>query len=154
MNLLSLERLAERLEDRFQVLTAGRRTALPRHQTLCATLDWSYESLSEKERLLFRRLSVFAGDCSLDAMEAICAWPAPETESVETTITTEEVLGLLAQLVNKSLVLTVSAHPGTGPHALRYRLLETMKRYGQEQLEAWGGNFRRKLLLLQERHAH
>jgi predicted ATPase/transcriptional regulator with XRE-family HTH domain len=153
MNLLSLEQLAERLEDRFHLLTAGRRTALPRHQTLRATLDWSYESLSQQERRLFRRLSVFAGDCTLEAMEAICAWPATETDPAELTIEPGEVLGLLAQLVNKSLVLTVSAHGETGPHALRYRLLETMKRYGQEQLEECGGKITQELFLLQERHA-
>ncbi|GHO97270.1 hypothetical protein KSF_073180 [Reticulibacter mediterranei] len=153
MNLLSLEQLAERLEDRFHLLTAGRRTALPRHQTLRATLDWSYESLSLQERRLFRRLSVFAGDCILEAMEAICAWPATETDSAGLTIEPGEVLELLAQLVNKSLVLTVSAHGGTGSHTLRYRLLETMKRYGQEQLEERGGKISQESFLLQERHA-
>jgi predicted ATPase len=153
MNLLSLEQLAERLEDRFHLLTAGRRTALPRHQTLRATLDWSYESLSQKERRLFRRLSVFAGEWTLEAMEAICAWSARETEPVEITIERGEVLDLLAQLVNKSLVLTVSTPPEAGQHALRYRLLETMKRYGQEQLEEWRGKSTQEQLLLQEHHA-
>ena len=153
MNLLSPEQLAERLEDRFHLLTSGRRTALPRHQTLRATLDWSYESLSQKEQRLFRRLSVFAGGCTLEAMEVICAWPATETKLAEMTIEPEEVLDLLAQLVNKSLVQTLSAHSEASPHTLRYRLLETMKHYGQEQLEAWEGKPTQEQLLLQERHA-
>ncbi|WP_165423219.1 ATP-binding protein [Ktedonosporobacter rubrisoli] len=153
MNLLSLEQLAERLEDRFHLLTAGRRTALPRHQTLRATLDWSYESLSQKEQQLFRRLSVFAGEWTLEAIETICVWPAMETESVGMTIEPREVLDLLAKLVNKSLVLTVSTAQEAGPHAFRYRLLETMKRYGQEQLEEWRGKSTQEQLLLQKHHA-
>jgi len=153
MNLLSLEQLAERLDDRFQVLTTGRRTALPRHQTLRAALDWSYESLSEKERVLFRRLSVFAGSWTLEAMEAICAGQITETEPAETTIAPGEVLDLLTRLVDTSLTLTVSTHPETGSHACRYRLLETMKRYGQEQWEVGKEHSRQEQLLLQERHA-
>lgn len=153
MNLLSLEQLAERLEDRFQVLTTGRRTALPRHQTLRATLDWSYESLSEKERVLFRRLSVFAGDWTLEAMEAICAGRITETEPAETAIAPGEVLGLLTRLVDTSLILTVPTHPETDSHACRYRLLETMKRYGQEQLKVGEEHSKQEQLLLQERHA-
>lgn len=155
MNLLSLEQLAERLKDRFQVLTIGRRTALPRHQTLRATLDWSYESLSEKEQALFRCLSVFAGDCTLEAVETICTESAMETGPHGTIVATAEVLDLLTRLVNKSLVLTVSAYPETGHHILRYRLLETMKRYGQEKLERWEGKKSSpEQLLWQKHHAH
>lgn len=153
MNLLSLEQLAERLEDRFQVLTTGRRTALPRHQTLRAALDWSYESLSEKERILFRRLSVFSGEWTLEAMEAICAGQITETETAETAIAPGEALDLLTRLVDTSLTLTVSTHPEAVPYTCRYRLLETMKRYGQEQWEAGKEHSRQEQLLVQERHA-
>src|SRR5207302_11458071 len=73
---LSVEEIAARLDDRFRLLTAGSRTASPRQQTLQATLDWSYELLSEPERALLRRLSVFAGSFTLEGAEAVCAFGA------------------------------------------------------------------------------
>ena len=124
LSALSLDQLAARLEDRFQLLTGGSRTALPRQQTLRATLDWSYDLLDEPERLLLRRLTVFAGGWTLEAAEAICAGEG---------IAPEAVLDLLAGLVNKSLVLLEEGRTGA-----RYRLLETVRQYGREKLEAAG----------------
>ena len=117
---LTVEQLAERLDDRFALLTRGRRTALQRHQTLRSLIDWSHELLGEPERVLLRRLSQFAGGWTLDAAEAVCS-AAP--------IRRHEVLDLLAQLVEKSLVVLDTQ--GTGP---RYRLLETIRQYGLEKL--------------------
>ncbi len=128
-NVLSVEQIAERLEDRFLLLTAGRRTAIPRHQTLRAAIDWSYALLTEQEQTLFQRLSIFMGGCTLDAVESICADPAEENENGEERIKREEILDLLAGLVNKSLVMMEEQAE------TRYHLLETMIRYGWEQLE-------------------
>ena len=72
---MPVEKIAERLDDRFRLLTGGSRTALPRQQTLRAMIDWSYDLLSEKEKTLLRRLSVFAGGWTLEAAEAVCADP-------------------------------------------------------------------------------
>ena len=115
---LSVENVAARLSDRFHLLTGGSRTALPRQQTLRALIDWSYDLLTEKERILFRRLAVFAGGWTLEAAEAVCS-----TGEVDEN----EVVDLLAGLVDKSLVV-VEAEGG------RYRLLETVRQYSDEQL--------------------
>ena len=117
---LTVEQLAARLDDRFALLRSGRRTALQRHQTLRSLIDWSHELLGEPERVLLRRLSQFAGGFTLDAAEAVCSAPP---------IMRGEVLDLLAQLVEKSLVLLDTS--GDGP---RYRLLETIRQYGLEKL--------------------
>jgi predicted ATPase/DNA-binding CsgD family transcriptional regulator len=119
---LSVEEVADRLDDCFRLLSAGGRTAVPRQHTLHATIDWSHELLSEEERTLFRRLSVFAGGFSLEAAESVCIG-----EDVERV----EVLGLLSHLVDKSLVV---AREEGGES--RYRLLETVRQYGREKLEA------------------
>jgi predicted ATPase len=112
---MSVEELAVRLDDRFRVLTSGNRTALPRHQTLRAVIDWSYDLLAEEERALLHRLSVFAGGWSLEAAE----WMGePET-----------ILDLLTHLVNKSLVVVEECDDAT-----RYRLLETIGAYACEKL--------------------
>jgi non-specific serine/threonine protein kinase len=124
VKVLTVEQLAERLDDCFQVLTAGQRMALPHHQTLRATMDWSYALLSDQERLLFQRLSAFAGGCTLAAVEAICAGEGLERG---------DILDLLAHLVDKSLV-TVEALTGEA----RYRMLETVRQYSLEQLRASG----------------
>jgi len=117
---LGIEGLARRLDLRFHVLTGGRRTALPRHQTLRATLDWSHRLLAEPDRVVLRRLTVFAGTFSLDAAAKVVADAAlPEWE----------VIGRIAELVDKSLVVADSA--GT---ARRYRLLETTHAYAMEKL--------------------
>lgn len=116
---LSVEAIAARLGDRFRLLTGGR-TALPRHQTLRAVMDWSYDLLPEPERALLRRLSVFAGGFSLEAATAIGV--REDGDEIET-------LDVLARLVDKSLV-TVDQHPVD----LRYGLLETVRQYGREKL--------------------
>ncbi|WP_260639460.1 AfsR/SARP family transcriptional regulator [Streptomyces angustmyceticus] len=116
LRLLSPRQIAGRLDDRFRLLTSGSRTALPRQQTLRAVVDWSWELLDEPERALLRRLSVFAGGCTLPAAEAVCGEPA------------EDVLGLLGALVDKSLL--VVDHRGAEP---RYRMLETIHAYSRER---------------------
>jgi predicted ATPase/class 3 adenylate cyclase len=124
VKVLSAEQIAARLDDRFRLLTAGSRTALPRQQTLRALIDWSYDLLSEKERTLLGRLSVFAGGWDLDATEHV---------GTSDDLDAYDVLDLLAQLVDKSLVL---ADERAG--AARYRLLETIRQYGAERLRAAG----------------
>jgi non-specific serine/threonine protein kinase len=117
---LPVDVLAERLADRFRLLTGGSRASPPRHQTLQAALDWSYDLLSEQERILLRRLSVFAGRFSLGAAEKICAGGGVDEN---------DVLDLLARLVDKSLVV-FDDQDGQA----RYWLLETMHQYGFERL--------------------
>jgi predicted ATPase/Flp pilus assembly protein TadD len=112
--------MLERMDERFRILTTGRRTGLPRHQTLLATVEWSHQLLSEPEQCLFRRLAIFAGGFDLSAAESICA-----DASIDVP-----VLGLLSGLVDKSLVI---AEEGALGHA-RYRLLETLREFGRQQL--------------------
>jgi non-specific serine/threonine protein kinase len=121
---LPVESIAARLGDRFRLLTGGPRTAVPRQQTLRATQDWSYNLLSEGEQRLLDRLSVFAGGWTLEAAESVGAG-AP--------IARVEVLNLLSGLVDKSLALA-----GDVSGAARYRLLETIREYGLEQMAASG----------------
>ena len=121
---LGIEGLGAHLADRFGLLTGGRRTAMPRHQTLRATLDWSYDLLSEAERVFLRRLAVFAGAFSAEAVSAVAANAAP---------TTLEVVDGLSNLITKSLL----AAEVKGPVA-RYRLLDTMRAYALEKLKASG----------------
>jgi non-specific serine/threonine protein kinase len=116
---LSVEQIAARLDDRFRLLTGGSRTALPRHQTLQALIDWSYELLPEAERVLLRRLSVFAGGWTLEATEAVCGGDG---------IQADDVLDLLTRLVDKSLVL-VEERNGEA----RYRMLDTIQQYAREK---------------------
>ena len=120
-NSLGIEQIAARLDDRFHLLTGGSRTALPRQRTLQATIDWSYRLLSEEERVMLRRLSVFAGGWDLEAAESVCPG---------TVIQANEVLDLLTHLVEKSLVLA-SEQSG----AMRYRILETIRQFAQEKLD-------------------
>jgi non-specific serine/threonine protein kinase len=121
---LPVQTIATRLDDRFRLLTGGPRAALPRQQTLRATLDWSHGLLSPSEQVLLRRLAVFAGGWTLEAAEAVCAGEI---------VAKEEILDLLSALVQKSLVQVeeVDGDP-------RYRLLETVRQYGQERLVAAG----------------
>jgi len=121
---LSVEQIADRLDDCFRLLSAGGRTAMPHHRTLRATMDWSHELLSREERAVFRRLAVFAGGFSLEAAESICAGEELERD---------EVLELLSHLVDKSLV-TAREEDGKA----RYRLLETVQQYGREKLSESG----------------
>ena len=125
VHMMSVPQILERLEDRFRLLTGGSRTALPRHQTLRAAIDWSYQHLDELESLLFRRASVFSGDFAVDSLEAVCCDERiPESEAIE----------LLARLVDKSLVVPEA---GSG-NRFRYRLLETLGEYGRERLAESG----------------
>jgi predicted ATPase/class 3 adenylate cyclase len=127
VKILSVEQISRRLDDRFRLLTGGARTLLPRQQTLRALIDWSYDLLSENERLFFRRLSVFAGGWTLEAAEDICS---------EEPIQSYEVLDLLSQLVNKSLVLVVE---GSQSGETRYRMLETIRQYARDRFVEIGG---------------
>ncbi len=117
---LPVEEIATRLDDRFRLLTGGSRTALPRHQTLRGAMDWSYDLLSEAERTMLRRLSVFAGGCTVQAAEAVCSGHGVDVAGV---------LDLLTRLVNKSLVVA-GEHDGTA----RYQLPETVRQYGWDRL--------------------
>ncbi len=114
------EQIADRLNDRFNLLTSGSRTALPRQQTLRAMLDWSYDLLSDAERATLQRLALFAGSWSLEAAEAVC-----EGEPIEDA----QIVDLVTHLIDKSLVLVE-------PHAeeIRYRMLDTIQQYAQEKL--------------------
>jgi predicted ATPase len=117
---MSLVHLNERLNQRFRLLTGGARTALPRQQTLQATVDWSFELLNAPEQAVLRRLSVFVGGFELEAAEAVCA---------SATVEAFDVADLLGSLVNKSLVV---AERSSG--SLRYRLLETIRQYAADKL--------------------
>ena len=125
VNILTIEQIANRLDDRFRLLTRGSRTALPRQQTLRALIDWSWDLLSEKEQVLLGRLSVFAGGMDLEAVEAVCAGD---------NLDIYDLLDILGDLVNKSLVI---AQREQG-QATRYRLLETIRQYAQERLLTTG----------------
>jgi predicted ATPase/DNA-binding SARP family transcriptional activator len=120
VRVLSPEQIAIRLDDAFRLLSSGSRTALPRHRTLRATMEWSFALLGEREQLLLRRLSVFAASFTLDAAESVCAGHLLEIE---------DILDGVAALVDKSLVVM---EPGDG--VARYRLLETVRQYGRERL--------------------
>ena len=117
---LPLATVAERLDDRFRLLTGGARTALPRQQTLRAVVDWSYDLLFEDERRLFARLAAFTGGCDLAAAEAICA---------DDQVRAGEILDVLSRLVDKSLV----TGPGAGSEA-RFSQLQTLWQYGRDRL--------------------
>ena len=121
---LGVEEVFVRLRDRFALLTGGRRTALPRHRTLRATLDWSYELLSESERIVFRRLGIFVGSFALDAAQAI---------ATDRDMTSAGVVDAISFLVAKSLISVDLS----GSHA-RYRLLETTRAYALDKLAEIG----------------
>ncbi len=125
---MTIEQLANRLDDRFRLLTGGSRTASPRHRTLRAVVDWSWELLTEAERLVLRRLSVFSGGASLDAAERVCACPSVDDRAVKQ----HEVLELLTSLAEKSLLVT------EGEGGLRYRMFGTIKEYAADRLTEAG----------------
>jgi predicted ATPase len=139
VKVLSAEQIAKRLDDRFRLLTGGSRTGLPHHQTLQAAVAWSFDLLSTQERALFRRLSVFAGGFSLDAVEAVCAdddagaIDAADDEAGTRAIDAVDALDLLTRLVDKSLVSTESID-----HDIRYRMLDTIRHYSLERLAESG----------------
>jgi predicted ATPase/class 3 adenylate cyclase len=119
---MSPREIAARLDERFRLLTGGRRTAVERHQTLRATVDWSYSMLDERVQIVFDRLGVFAGSFDADAAEAIAAGDGIESW---------DVLDAVTDLVAKSMVVTERSADGT-----RYQLLETMRAYARERLDA------------------
>ncbi len=119
---LSVDEIASRLDDRFSLLAQGSRTALPRHQTLRALIEWSDDLLSESERILWRRLSVFIAGWTLDAAHSV---------SADEIVPRSQVLELLSHLVDKSIVIVEERKGQT-----RYRMLETIRQYGLEKLES------------------
>ncbi|WPO72522.1 BTAD domain-containing putative transcriptional regulator [Streptomyces sp. KN37] len=123
---LGVRELADRLGDRFRLLTSGQRGAPARQQTLRAVIDWSWELLSEPERVVLRRLAVHRDGCTLEAAEAVCAGGG---------VGREEVLHLVMRLVDRSLVVVV---PGRGGVGVRYRLLESVAAYAVERLREAG----------------
>ncbi|HEX2202903.1 MAG TPA: BTAD domain-containing putative transcriptional regulator [Longimicrobium sp.] len=124
VRVLSPAQLAARLDDRFRLLGTGGRTAVPRHRTLRAVIDWSHDLLAERERVLFRRLSTFAGDFALEDAEGVCAGAPLEGG---------EVLDALSALVDRSLL---AVRPGEGE--ARYAFLESVREYGRERLRESG----------------
>ncbi len=126
---LSIERLAEGLDDRFRLLTGGARTAVARQRTLLASVEWSHDLLEPAEQTLFRRLAVFASPFTLEAAESVAA---------DQDLDRLEVFDVLARLVDKSLV----QHAGD-----RYRMLETLRQYGLERADD-----ARELALVRDRH--
>ncbi len=123
---LSVEQIADRLKDRFRLLTGGSRTALPRHQTLGAALDWSFELLTPSEKRLFARLSVFLGGWTLDAAESICSDHRREEDHIDS----KDVPDLLFNLVDKSLVVVEEKRGNQ-----RFHLLETLREYALQHLQ-------------------
>ncbi len=126
---MTLEQLANRLDDRFRLLTGGSRTALPRQRTLRAMVDWSWELLSDAERMVLRRLSVFSGGAGLEAAEQVCTGPDLDQQRV---VEPDQVLELLTSLAEKSLLIT------QGGGTPRYRMLTTIREYGAERLAEAG----------------
>ncbi len=123
-NIINLQSLARSLDDRFKVLTAGGRTALPRHKTLAALIDWSYELLTPQEKTAFNRLGIFAGGFGLAAARAVCGGDGLDDI---------DVLDLLASLADKSLVVA-----DTRGAQERFRMLESTRAYALEKLAAGG----------------
>ncbi len=121
VKVLSVDEIAARLDDCFSLLTAGSRTDIPRHQTLRATMDWSYDLLTGAEQILFRRLSIFVGGFTLEAAEVVCSQG----------MLRKDILGLIGRLVDKSLVIVEIGLEISGS---RYHLLETIRQYAREKL--------------------
>lgn len=124
LRMMSLPDLSRRIDDRFQVLTDGSRAALPRHRTLRSLIDWSHELLSEPEKAVLRRASVFAGGWTLEAAERVCSGDG---------VAAADVLDLLTSLADKNIVVAEIQGEQT-----RFGMLETMRHYEQEQLQGHG----------------
>jgi predicted ATPase/class 3 adenylate cyclase len=131
LKMLTPAGLLSRLTDRFRLLTGGDRTALPRHQTLKATLEWSYNLLTAHEQVMLQRLSVFGGGWTIDAAAAV---------TVGDPIEAEQVFDLVGSLIDKSLIVPVAGDSETG----RYRLLESTRQFGGDLLRASGDTERRR----------
>ncbi|MEU1892707.1 BTAD domain-containing putative transcriptional regulator [Streptomyces pristinaespiralis] len=162
LRMLTPRQIADRLDDRFRLLTSGARTVLPRQQTLRAVVDWSWDLLTPTERAVLRRLSVFAGGCDLAAAEAVCPTPVPTPSptpvpgraaaggerptasgtsaspegggTAEVSGDAGDIAGAIGALVDKSLVVAEPAADGR----MRYRLLETVAEYAAERLDEAG----------------
>ncbi|HEX2026512.1 MAG TPA: adenylate/guanylate cyclase domain-containing protein [Nitriliruptorales bacterium] len=124
VKVLSLGQIADRLHDRFRLLTGGGRSLLPRQQTLQAAMDWSHDLLTQQERVLLRRLAVFSGGWQLESAERVCEGDALDAA---------DVLDVLSRLVDRSLIVVVDAPGGN-----RYRLLETVRQYAMDRLAEAG----------------
>ncbi|MER7534613.1 BTAD domain-containing putative transcriptional regulator [Streptomyces sp. NPDC097704] len=135
LRMLTLRQIADRLDDRFRLLTSGARTVLPRQQTLRAVVDWSWDLLDGPERAVLRRLAVFTGGCDLEAAEAVCASGEvdPTRPVRDRPVDGRSVLDLLGALVDKSLVVAAPGETG-----MRFRLLETVAEYAGERLDEAG----------------
>lgn len=133
VRVMPVEEIADRLSDRFRLLTGGSRTAIPRQQTLEALIDWSYDLLTEPEKVLLRRLSIFAGGWTLSMAEAVCA---------DEQLPQEEILDILTRLVDKSLV-----NSDTRGDEARFDMLETIRQYARNKLIQSGESGR-----LRDRH--
>ncbi|MEV0033962.1 BTAD domain-containing putative transcriptional regulator [Nocardia sp. NPDC050793] len=134
---MTVELIARRLDDRFRLLTSGSRVALPRHRTLRAVVEWSWELLTERERMLAGRLSIFPGGATVPALESVCA---------DGSLPADEIVYVLSSLVDKSLVQW---------DGLRYRMLETVRAYASERLgehRSLCARFTRYFLALAEEH--
>lgn len=133
MRVLDVDQLLDRLDDRYRLLTGGSPTALPRHQTLRAAVDWSHELCTAREQLVWARLSVLAGSFDLETAEVVCAQEeaSPEEASVTSVaaLRSDDVLDAVAGLVDKSVLSRES-----GPDGTRYRLLDTLRHYGLDRL--------------------
>jgi len=128
VKMMTVGEIAKHLDDRFDLLTAGSRTALPRHQTLRGAIDWSYDLLSQPERMFFSRISVFAGGFTLNAAKEIATGDG---------VSKTQVIHLLGQLINKSLV-NVRARSEEPKSETRYEMLETIREYAREKLDEFG----------------
>ena len=128
VKMMSVGEIAKHLDDRFDLLTAGSRTAFPRHQTLRSAIDWSYDLLSQPERLFFSRISVFTGGFTLNAAKEIATGDG---------VSKTQVIHLLGQLINKSLV-NVRARSEEPKSETRYEMLETIREYAREKLDEFG----------------
>lgn len=134
INVLTLDQIAARLDDRFTLLTSTVHRIPSHHQTVRAALDWSYDSLSAPEQTLLRRLSVFAGNCILSGIERVCT---------DTTLPRDRVFDVIASLVDKSLVFAETLQPGEA----RYHMLQTVRQYAADKLNESGETER-----LRDRH--
>lgn len=131
VNALSIEQIAARLDDRFVLLTSARRGVPSHHRTLRAALDWSYSWLPAAEQLLLRRLSVFSGGCTLDAVEHVCASTHPRSEAEGSDGNLPgQIVDALSSLVSKSLVVAETLEPGES----RYGMLETVRQFARDRL--------------------
>ena len=123
VKMMTVDEIAKRLDDRFRLLKGGSRTTIPRQQTLRSMIDWSYNLLSEQEKILFRRLAVFVGGWTLEAAESVCGGEGGGG------LASNQILDLMSQLVNKSLILVETRRVES-----RYHFLETIRQYALEQL--------------------